>query len=97
MFKINGLDKLSRDLELAQKAMETLDGELGTVSFNPNDPGSIDAAIQEVERLIDERLGSYDSNPIIAPMMESLKEKYREGILEKAAAARIEGDQADGE
>lgn len=87
MFKIDGLDKLSRDLEQAQKAIAAMEGELGTVSFNPEDPASIEAAIQEVARLIDERLGSYVSNPIIGPMAESLKEKYREGILEKAAAA----------
>lgn len=97
MFKIDGLDKLTRDLEQAQKAIEAMDGELGTVSFDPEDPVSIEAAIQEVARLIDERLGSYASNPIIGPMVESLKEQYREGILEKAATARIEGDQANGE
>lgn len=97
MFKIDGLDKLNRDLEQAQKAIAAMDGELGTVGFNPEDPASIEAAIQEVERLIDERLGSYASNPIIGPIAESLKEKYRDGILEKAAAARIEGDQANGE
>lgn len=97
MFKVDGLDKLSRDLEQAQEAIAAIDGELGTVSFNPDDPASIEAAIQEVARLIDERLGYYASNPIIEPMAESLKEKYREGILEKAAAARIEQDQTNGE
>lgn len=97
MFKINGLDELTRNLEQAQKAMEELDGELGTVSFSPDDPASIEAAIQEVEKLIDERLGPYLSNSIIGPMAEDLKQKYREGIIENAAAARLEGDQANGE
>ena len=62
MFKITGLDKISRDLEDAQKALSEMDGELGSVSFDPHDPASIEAAVQEVERLIDERLGSYASN-----------------------------------
>jgi len=97
MFKIDGLDKLTRDLEQAQKAMAAIDGELGSVSFDPEDPASIEAAVQEMERLIDERLGSYVSNPLVGPMVESLKEKYREGIVQKAAAARIAGDQANGE
>lgn len=97
MFKIKGLDKLSRDLAEAQKAIQALDGELGTVSFLPEDPASIEAAIQEATRLIDARLGSSISNPIIGPMANSLKEKYREGILEKAATARIEGHQVSGE
>ena len=95
MFKISGLDKLTRELDDAQKAMEALDGELGTVRFDPHDPASIEAAIQEVERLVDERVGSYASNSIVGPLAEQMKERYREAILEKAAAARLEGDQDD--
>lgn len=89
MFKISGLDNLSRQLTDAQKALDALDGELGTVSFNPDDPASIEAAIQSVETIIDERLGPYSSNPIIAPLAEEMKEKYREAIIERAAEARL--------
>ena len=96
MFKITGLDNLSRDLEDAQKAMSAMDGELGSVKFDPHDPASIEAAIQEVEKLIDERLGSYASNPIIGPLAEGMKEQYRQGILDKAGAARIGEDDASG-
>lgn len=97
MFKITGLDKLSRDLEDAQKAISEMDGELGSVSFDPHDPASIEAAIQEVERLIDERLGSYASNPIVWPLAEGMKEHYRQGIVDKAAAARTGEDDTSGE
>jgi hypothetical protein len=93
-FKITGLDKLSADLAGARKALADLNGELGTVRFDPNDPGSIEAAVQEVERLVDERLGSYASNPIIGPMAAGMKEQYRQGILDRAAAAGLEGGQA---
>jgi hypothetical protein len=93
MLKITGLDKLTNNLEDAKKALEGLDGELGTVRFNPADPGSIEAAIQEVERLVDERLGAYAANPIVGPLAESMKEKYREAIIEKAAAARLKGNE----
>lgn len=89
--KITGLDKLTRQLDEAQKAAEALNGELGTVTFDPNDPASIEVAIQEVERLVDERLGSYASNSIIGPLAESIKEQYRAGILGKAAEARLGG------
>jgi len=87
--KITGLDNLTRQLDDAQKALEAIDGELGTVSFDPHDPGSIEAAIQEIETIIDDRLGSYVSNPIIAPLIGQLKERYREGILDRAAAVRL--------
>lgn len=91
MFNITGLDELSRQLTDAQRAMEALDGELGIVNFDPNDPASIEAAIQSVESMIDERLVQYASNPIIASLAENMKEKYREAIVDRAAATRLKG------
>ena len=96
MFKITGLDKLTSDLEDAQKAMAGIDGDLGSVSFDPHDPASIEAAIQKAERIIDERVGSYASNPMVGPLIEGMKEQYRQGILDKAGAARIGEDDASG-
>lgn len=92
MFKmeIKGLDKLQRDLEDAQKAMQNLDGELGKVAFNPEDPASIEAAIQEVDRVIDDRIGGYADNPFVRPVVEEAKERYRQAILDRAASARLE-------
>jgi len=91
MFKITGLNELSSQLTDAQRALEALDGELGTVNFDPGDPASIESAIESVNRIIDERLGQYASNPIIAPLAESMKEKYREAIVDHAAEARLKG------
>lgn len=89
MFKITGLDKLQRDLKEAQRALSELDGELGIVSFDPHDPASIEAAIQSVYRMVDERAGEYASNPVVGPMIEQMKDSYRENILHKAAEARL--------
>lgn len=97
MFNITGLDKLSKQLSDAQKALEMLDGELGTVSFDPDDPASIEAAIQSVETIIDDRLGPFASNPIIAPLAEQMKDKYREAIIDRAAEARLKGSTDDAE
>lgn len=90
MAKFTGLDKLSRTLGDAQKAFAAIDGEIGAVNFNPSDPGSIEAAIAQMEAMIDERLGDYASNQLVAPLMEQMKEKYREAILERAAEARMQ-------
>lgn len=90
MLKITGLDKLQRELEEAQRALETLDGELGTVNFNPHDPSSIEAAIQSVYTMVDDRAGAYASNPIVGSLIEQMKETYRENILQKAAEARLQ-------
>ena len=97
MFNITGLDELSKQLTDAQKALEMLDGELGTVSFDPDDPASIEAAIQSVETIIDDRLGPFASNPIIAPLAEQMKDKYREAIIDRAAEARLKGSADDAE
>jgi hypothetical protein len=43
-------------LEAAQKALGELDGELGSVSMDPHDQASIEAAIQKAARLVDERV-----------------------------------------
>jgi hypothetical protein len=90
LIMITGLDKLQRQLTDAQKVLESLDGELCTVRFDPNDPESIEAAIQQVWSIIDERVGPHTSNPIIGPLAEEMKEKYRGEILERAATARLE-------
>lgn len=92
MLKIQGLDKLQRQVSEAQKALKDFDGDLGSVKFDPHDPASIQQAIVAMEQMIDERLGVYSSNPLIAPLAEQSKEAYRQAILDKAAAARLEGD-----
>lgn len=86
---ISGLDTLSRQLADAQSALEALDGELGSVSFDPNDPASIELAIQGVGAIIDERVAPFSDNPVIAPLVEGMKEQYREAIINRAAEARL--------
>jgi hypothetical protein len=77
MFKIEGLDKLQRELQRAQDALAELDGDLGSVSFNPEDPASIDQAIAAMERTIDERVAGYEDSSIIGSLAEEMKEQYR--------------------
>lgn len=94
---LKGLDDLQRTLSEAQKALEAVNGELGTLSFNPEDPGSVEAAIAESERLVDERLGKYANNPIVGPLMVQMKQSFRTAVIEKAAEARLKGEASDGE
>lgn len=93
MPKMAGLEKLTRELKEAQTALAELDGDLGSVNFDPDDPLSIEAAIGAMEQMIDQKLGHYAGNSIVAPLAEEMKEKYREAILDKAAEARLsDGD-----
>lgn len=92
---IKGLDELSRKMKELEKAASALDGEIGTVSFDPHDPQSIELAIQKMETAIDERVGDHRSNDLVEGIVAQMKERYREAILERAAAARNEeGDNA---
>lgn len=95
--KISGLDKLQKTMADAQKAISALEGDLGHVDFDVNDPASIEAALTSMESIVDERLGRYASNPIIAPMIPKLKDQFREMILAKAAERRLKaGGTANG-
>lgn len=95
MFKITGLDKLQRELVEAERALSDLDGELAAVRFDPGDPASIEAAIQAVHQMVDQRAGRYASNPIVRPLIGQMKETYRAHIVEKAAAARHRSEQGE--
>lgn len=91
MIKITGLDQLSDQLDEAQKALSLVEGEIATVNFDPSDPASIEVAIQTVNDVIDEKLGAYADNFIIGPLIQEMRESYREAIIEKASQARLEG------
>ena len=93
MFKIEGLDKLQRDLKRVQDAISELDGDLGSVSFNPDDPESIDLAISSMEKLIDEKVAGLEDNDIVASLIDEMKGQYRALILEKAAEARLKEEE----
>jgi SepF-like predicted cell division protein (DUF552 family) len=88
--KITGLDELQRQFGDAQKAFEALDGEIGTLRFDPSEPGSIDAAIREMEEAIDVKAEPYQGNPLVAPVVEQMKETYRAAIFERIEQARLE-------
>jgi len=95
MGTFKGLDTLQKTLREAQSALRAVEGELGTLTFDPNDPSSIEAAIVESERLVDERLGPYSNNAMVAPLIQQMKEAFRAAVIEKAAEARLNGDSDD--
>lgn len=90
VFKITGLDKLQKDVQDARKAFQALDGELNTLGYNPEDPSSVEAAVQRVEEAIDAKIAPYRGNTIVEGMAQELKEKFRQEIFDRAAAARLE-------
>lgn len=85
------MDAFQEELKMARDALRELDGEIGQVSFDPNDPSSIESAISWAEKLIDEKITGFERNEFVASIAQELKENCREAILRRAAEARIKG------
>lgn len=86
--KITGLDKLTKNLEDAQKALAELQGTITELKFDPNDPASIEAAIRQMEQAVDAKVAPYRGNPIIDPIAAKSKEAFREAIMKRADEAK---------
>lgn len=81
--KIDGLDKLKRQLEEAGRAFKSLDGEIAKVNIIPGDPVSIWAAIRQMETAIDRKASGYRGNPLVENVVKQLKEGYRTEITRR--------------
>ncbi|MCS6627917.1 hypothetical protein N0B44_33950 [Roseibacterium beibuensis] len=93
VIKITGLKELQKKMDDLAKFASEMDGELARVSFDPSDPSSIETAIQAACDAVDERANSYPRNDMVQNLAEQAKESFREQILERAAAARLEADE----
>jgi len=92
--KISGIDQLQKQMEEVEHAAASLEDSY-EVTYDANDPASIENAIQEAYSLVDTRASQYQSNPFVAPMIEQLKETLRAQILQDAEQQR-NGVEKDG-
>jgi hypothetical protein len=81
--KIDGLDKLKRQLDEASRAFKSLDGDIAKLSIVPGDQVSVQAAIRQMEAAIDRKAASYRGNPLVDPVVKQLKERYRDEITKR--------------
>lgn len=93
MIKITGLKELSKKMDELAKFGSEMDGELANASFDPYDPSSIEAAIQQACDAVDDRATAYPRNDLVQNLAEQARESFREHILERAAAARLKADE----
>ena len=87
---IDGLDKFTRELRELEQAFADLDGNVANLTFDPNDPHSIEQAIQRFHMWVDEKTANYAHNDMVIKISEEFKELGSTSILERAAAARLE-------
>jgi hypothetical protein len=93
--RLHRFDELSKQLEELQAAMGELDGKLGSVQFDPGNDAEVQQAIRTAERMVDDRLACFSSNPLVQGIAEQTKQRFREQIVAKAVTARpLLGDQA---
>lgn len=83
--KIEGLDALQQDLEEATRALESVDGSIGQVSFDPADPRSIEDAVRKMEELVDRRTGHLAAGSLAQKLVAKTKAALADNIR---AAAR---------
>jgi hypothetical protein len=82
--KIEGLDKLQRELQDAERALSALDGTITSLKFNPDDPQSVRNAVRQMETAIDSKVARYRGNALVSQLVPKMKEQYRQKILELA-------------
>lgn len=87
---MKGLDDLSKNIKELEQFFSEIDGELGTVNFDPFDAESIEQAIIEMERMIDGKSTVYAKNQMIQKIAIETKTTYRQAIIDKAAEARVQ-------
>ena len=85
---VDGLQKLISDFDRFKRAVQSLDGRLTTLSFDAHEFGSVEAAINKMERIVDEQVAPFRGNQLVSELAEKLKSAYREGIKAKSAEAR---------
>ena len=83
--KMNGLDEMTNHLKELQSFMSEIDGDIGTINFNAKDQDSVNQAIANMEKMIDEKAKNYQHNQSIMELVEEMKGNYKQQILDKAA------------
>lgn len=90
MLEIQGLDKLQDELVDLQKFMNEFDSELATFKLNSKDSDSVENAIREMERMVDNKVLKYSSNATIMNMVSDIKNNLKQQIISKADDYNIE-------
>lgn len=82
---MSGIEKLQRELKEMQRAVNSLDGEIGKVQFNPDDPESVERAVREIKQAVDQKASRYRSNPMVKVFAEEAKKAFEKRIRETKA------------
>ena len=88
MFKIEGLDKLQKELDEVSKSLNALSGQVSSLQFDPGNEASVAAAVRKMEASVDAKVARYRNNPFVKELTADIKKQYREEILKQAREAK---------
>ena len=80
-------DALTRTLAEAGEGLKVLQEEVITAGFDPDEPASVEAAIQHVEATIDAKVARFYGNALVREAADKIKAEGRANILQQVEAA----------
>src|SRR5258708_1519131 len=80
-------DAVTRTLAEAGEGLEALQEEVIEAGFDPDDPASVQAAIQHVEDTIDAKVARFRGNALVREAADQIKTECRADILQQVEAA----------
>lgn len=93
--KLQGFRELEKELKALQNAAAALDGDIAEITCDANDPSSIDSAMAQINAAVDERVRGIPQTPTVKKFVSSLKEKFRQHLLDKALETRTKNSADD--
>jgi hypothetical protein len=80
-------DELTATLAEAGEGLKVLQEEVITAGFDPDDPASVQAAIQHVEDTIDGKIARFRGNALVREAADQIKAECRANILQQVEGA----------
>ena len=78
-------DEMTRILEEAAEGLKALEEQVITTEFDPENPFSIQAAIDYVERAIDAKIAPFRNNRLVQEAAAQIKAECRANVLHQVA------------
>jgi hypothetical protein len=80
-------DELTRTLAEAGEGLKAFQDEVIEAGFDPDDPASVEAAIQHVEATVDAKVARFRGNALVREAADQIKAECRANILQQVEAA----------
>jgi hypothetical protein len=80
-------DELTRTLAEAGEGLKALQDEVIEAGFDPDDPASVQTAIQHVENTIDAKVARFRGNALVREAADQIKAECRANILQQVEVA----------